>query len=184
MKAFEIWNIDGDEKRKNREKKENDENEQVKQIEFQKMKEKIYLTHHSQEELEELYDLVKKWVLSEKDIRQKVSIEDTEKKELEVRLQELSESYDEVKEKYKYLPSEFIVTRSDILGAIYNEEQRKKVCSKIKNWLYYLGQNISPSSSFSLWSFFFWGFFGTNRNLAVLQEFYIDTSSILKEIDN
>ena len=183
MKESVLWNIDRDEKLKSREKKEKDEKEQARQIVFQKMKEKIYLTHHSQEELESLFELVKKWILTEKDLGQKVSIEDTQKKELEARLREISESYDDVKEKQKYLPTEFIITKSDILSALYNEVERKKVSAKVKKWLHYLAQNISPSSAFSLWWFFFWTLFWTSKNLTTLQEFYIDTLNILEQID-
>ncbi|MCH8518338.1 hypothetical protein LAT59_01045 [Candidatus Gracilibacteria bacterium] len=162
----------------------NQEDEQhEKQVKFQMMKEKIYLSHHSQEELEQLFELVEKGVLSKDSVTQKLHLEDSQKQSLELRLQTLSASYESIEDKFKYLPEELIITRENMLAAIYDKTQRKYLCKTLRSGLSYMSKNISPLSIFSAFPFFSGSLYGTNKNIVFLQEFYIDTIGVLEELD-
>lgn len=145
-------------------------------LEFEKMKQGLYLKHHSKEELEALWELVQKWILNQDTLNRNMNLETGDKNILEERLKNISESYELIDDKEKYLPEEFIISKQDILRALYDTSMRKDIRKKIWWWLSYMATTLNPSGVLWVFSFFWWGFFWLNKNIIILQEFYIDLS--------
>ena len=60
-----------------------------------------------------------------------MNLETGDKNMLEERLKNISESYELIDDKEKYLPEEFIISKQDILRALYDTSMRKDIRKKI-----------------------------------------------------
>lgn len=177
----ESWKLNESEKKKKElsEKKINESNKKI--LEHKKVKEKISVEIESDEKLDQLKNLVKKWLISKEDAKKVVDWEDIDEKNI-TEIFDKIEEIEEIKDINKYIPEDLRISKDDYIKALHDDIFRVQTITKLDSSLTLLANQITPDSA--VWfSLFSWFLTVLDKNLIVVQENTIDIKDNLKEID-
>lgn len=177
---IDAWKLKESElkKKKLTEKEISENNKKI--IEHQKLKEKISVEIDAENKLDNLKDLVSKWVLSKESAENVV-------KWIELDDETINEMFDKIeqiedtKDVDKYLPKDLRITKEDYKKATIDDIFRVQTITKLKSALTILWKQINPSSP--LWvNLFTWFLCVLDKKLVLIQENTIDIKNNLEEI--
>ena len=179
--GVESWALNEEEKKKKilSEKEVKEGNKKI--LEHQKVKEKISVEIEAESSLNDLKELVNKWVIT-KETADKIveweNIDESTIKEIFEKIEEL----EEVKDIDKYLPVELRITKDDYSRALHDDIFRLQTITKLDSALTLIANKINPDSA--LWlNLFSWFLTVIDKNLILVQENTIDIKDNLKEVD-
>lgn len=157
------------------------EKQEEKRKDFLKTKEEIEIKQESDKKLDNLKELIAKWVISKETAEHIAEWHDIDKDEIEDMFEKIDQIED-VKNIDKYLPTELRITKDEYIKALENPIFRVQMITKLNTALTILAEQINPDSSIGL--NLFSGFLSVlDKNLIIIQENTIDIKESLEEID-
>lgn len=156
--------------------------EEKKQIDFKKQKEKIELEINSEIQLDNLKELVSKWLITNETAKKILVWEEISNDEIKEVFEKINQ-IEEIKDVDKYLPKEYRITQEQYFKAINDDIYRVKILTKLDFALNILVKQIIPDSSswLNLFSSIIWIL---DKNLILIQENTIDIKTWLKKIED
>lgn len=179
--SIEWWILKEDENKKNKlsKDKETEVNNEI--IEHKKVKEKISVELEAENDLENLKQLVSKWVISKetaKNFTEWLEIDDDIIKEMFDKIDQI----DEIKDIDNYLPPELRITKQEYIRAINDDIFRVQTLTKLNSALILLSTKIVPDSAMWL-NLFTWFLTILDKKLVLIQENTIDVRNSLDNIE-
>lgn len=155
--------------------------EEKKQLDFKKQKEKIELEINSEIQLDNLKELVSKWLITNETAKKILVWEEISNDEIKEVFEKINQ-IEEIKDVDKYLPKEYRITQEQYFKAINDDIYRVKILTKLDFALNILVKQIIPDSSswLNIFSGFIWIL---DKNLILIQENTIDIKTWLKKVD-
>lgn len=155
--------------------------EDNKVTEYKKVKEKVSVEIEAERKLDNLKELISKWVIS-KETAQKVSDwVDIDNSVITSIFDKISQ-IEETKDIDNYLPAELRITKQQYIKAMNDEIFRLQMITKLNSALILLSTKVVPNSV--AWLNLFTGFLTIlDKNLIIIQENTIDLRNSLEDID-
>lgn len=155
--------------------------EEQKQLEFKMKKEEIYVEINSEKQLENLKELVSKWLITNETAKKILVWEEISNDEIKEMFEKINQ-IEEIKDIDKYLPKEYRITQEQYLKAINDDIFMVQILTKLDYALTILVKQIVPDSSswLNIFSSFIWIL---DKNLILIQENTIDIKIWLKKVD-
>jgi len=182
--GVESWAMNEEEKKKKALSEKDIKENNKKIIEHQKVKEKISVEIEAEDSLNDLKDLIDKWVITKETANKIVeweNIDETTIKEIFEKIDQL----EEIKDIDNYLPIELRISRDDYSRALHDDIFRLQTITKLDSALTLIANKINPDSALglNLFSWFLWFLTVLDKNLVLVQENTIDIKDNLKEVD-
>ncbi len=179
--GVESWAMNEEEKKKKALSEKDIKENNKKIIEHQKVKEKISVEIEAEDSLNDLKDLIDKWVITKETANKIVeweNIDETTIKEIFEKIDQL----EEIKDIDNYLPIELRISRDDYSRALHDDIFRLQTITKLDSALTLIANKINPDSALGL-NLFSWFLTVLDKNLVLVQENTIDIKDNLKEVD-
>lgn len=179
--GVESWAMNEEEKKKKTLSEKDIKENNKKIIEHQKVKEKISVEIEAEDSLNDLKDLIDKWVITKETANKIVeweNIDETTIKEIFEKIDQL----EEIKDIDNYLPIELRISRDDYSRALHDDIFRLQTITKLDSALTLIANKINPDSALGL-NLFSWFLTVLDKNLVLVQENTIDIKDNLKEVD-
>ncbi len=155
--------------------------EEEKVLEFKKVKDEISIEIQAEHDLDNLKELVTKWVISKDtatDIAEWLDIDDEEIHKIFDKIDQI----EELKDIDNYLPKELRITKDEYKKAVIDEVFRLQMITKVNSALVLLSSKISPDTA--IWiNLFSWFLTILDKKLVLIQEHTIDIRDNLEEIN-
>lgn len=155
--------------------------EQEKALEFKKVKDEISIEIKAEQDLDNLKELVTKWVISTDTAKNIAEWMDIENEEIN-KIFDKIEQIEELKDIDNYLPKELRITKDEYKIAVIDEVFRLKMITKVNSALVLLSKKITPDSAMSI-NLFTWFLSILDKKLVLIQEHTIDIRDNLVEIN-
>jgi len=146
-----------------------------------KTKEKIKTQIETDDELNNLKDLVEKWIITKDTAENIAKWKNIDSDILEEMFDKITEIED-IKNIDKYLPEEYRVTKEEYKEAVENSLKRVVTLTKLNTALTLLSDQINWDTTWWL-NLFSWFLTVLDKNLILIQENTIDIKDSLEEID-
>ena len=179
--GVESWAMNEEEKKKKALSEKDIKENNKKIIEHQKVKEKISVEIEAEDSLNDLKDLIDKWIITKETANKIVeweNIDETTIKEIFEKIDQL----EEIKDIDNYLPIELRISRDDYSRALHDDIFRLQTITKLDSALTLIANKINPDSALGL-NLFSWFLTVLDKNLVLVQENTIDIKDNLKEVD-
>lgn len=179
--GVESWAMNEEEKKKKTLSEKDIKENNKKIIEHQKVKEKISVEIEAEDSLNDLKDLIDKWIITKETANKIVeweNIDETTIKEIFEKIDQL----EEIKDIDNYLPIELRISRDDYSRALHDDIFRLQTITKLDSALTLIANKINPDSALGL-NLFSWFLTVLDKNLVLVQENTIDIKDNLKEVD-
>jgi hypothetical protein len=179
--SIEAWKLK-EEETKRKEISEKEKKQEVKKVlQYKKTKETIWVEIEADKSLNNLKELVQKWVIKEETAQKIISWKNLEEETI-VKIFEKIEEVESIKSISKYLPKEFRITKEEYSKALHSNDFRKKTLVKLDEALTILANQANPD--WLMWlNLFSWFLTVLDKNLILIQEHNIDMKDNLKNMD-
>ncbi len=180
--SVEAWKLKETEKKKETlDEKKLLAKEELRQREFQKTKEQITLWEQTNKSLDELRELLEKWLLRQETIDSVMSWNNISPDEIEEIFTKIDE-IENVNDIDKYLPREFRITKDEYFKALEDKLFRAQILTKINTALTIISHQITWDTPMWL-NLFSWFLILLDKNLVIIQENNIDVKNSLEWLD-
>lgn len=180
--AIESW-IYNEEEKKKKKLEQKDNNEASKKIiEHKKVKEKISIEIESENEINNLKELVSKWVISKEqanNVIKWIELDDSTISEMFDKINQIEET----KDIDNYLPKELRISKDEYKQALVDDIFRIQTITKLNSALLLLSNKINPDNILPI-NLFTWFLNILDKKLILIQENTIDLKNNLVDIEN